>query len=240
MDLQRTMSARDAALPLLRSVPFFAGLDSAVLKAIAGHCRSKIYSAGQNVFMLGDPCLDLCILESGRVMFYRINAEGREQVLRVFERPGDTFCIPSAFSTGRYIVNIKAAIDTRLRLLSMDTVNHLMQDHPSIGLKLVATAGGHMAQLVTLAEDLALKTATGRLAKYLHEIAVGEGAAKSEHVRIPRSRLPEDELASILGTVRVNISRGFANLAQAGAIEVDRKFIRILNLPALGRISEGR
>ena len=240
MELPRTTNAPGAVLPLLQSVPYFSQLDPAVLNAIARHCRPKNCSAGQSVFMEGDPCLDLCILESGRVMFYRVNAEGREQVLKVFERPGDTFCIPSAFSTGRYIVNIKAAIDTRLRLLDMETVNRLVQDHPSIGLKLIATAGGHMSQLVTLAEDLALKTATGRLAKHLHEIAVSEGAAKSEPVRIPRGRLPEDELASMLGTVRVNISRGFTNLARAGAIEVNRRFVRILDLPALRRISKGK
>ena len=109
-----------------------------------------------------------------------------------------------------------------------------------MALKLVAVAGGHMTQLVTLAEDLALKSATGRLAKYLHEIAVAEGAAKGGQVRLPRGRLPEDELASLLGTVRVNISRSLTNLARAGAIGIDRRFIRILDLTVLRRISEGK
>jgi len=234
------MDAADAPLPLLRSVPHFAGLDPEVLKTIALRCRPKAIAAGQHVFMAGEPCLDLYVLESGRVKFYRVNAEGREQVLKVFERPGDTFCIASAFSTGAHIVSARAAAATRLHRLDMDTLNRLIREHPSVGRSLIATAGEHMAHLVGLAEDLALKTATERLAKHLHELALAEGAAQGGEIRLSRDRLAEEELASMLGTVRVNVSRSLANLARAGAIDIDREFIRIRDLAALRRISEGK
>ena len=227
-------------LSLLRSVPYFADLDPAVLTGMARLCRPKRYAAGEIIFTVGDPCLDLCILESGRVMFYRLNADGREQVLKVFEHPGDTFCIPSAFSEGRHIVSLKAAGETRLQLLGVETINQLVREHPSVGLKLIATAGQHMAHLVGLAQDLALKSATARLAKYLHDFGSRFGPATSEPIRIPRARLREDDLASILGTVRVNVSRSLKNLAREGAIDLDRKFIRLLDLRALKRISEGK
>ena len=234
------MNKRDAMLPLLQVVPYFADLDAAILRTIAARCRPKVIPAGQLAFAEGDPCLDLCILESGRVKFYRVNAEGREQILKVFERPGDTFCIASAFSTGRYIVSVAAATETRLCLLDLDTLNRLVREHPSMGLKLVTTAGEHLAHLVDLAEDLALKTATERLAKHLHELALADGAAKGKDIRLSRDRLPEEELASLLGTVRVNISRSLTNLVLAGAIDVDRGSIRIRDLGVLRRISEGK
>jgi CRP-like cAMP-binding protein len=229
-----------ALLSILSKVSYFRDLDPGVLAGIAGHCRARRCSAGEIVFMEGDPCLDLCVLESGRVLFYRINADGREQVLKVFERPGDTFCIPSAFSEGRHIVSVKATAETRLQLLGMETVNRIVQQYPSVGLKLIATAGEHMAHLVALAQDLALKSATARLAKHLLDVAAGESAAPNEPVQIPRARVREDELASILGTVRVNVSRGLRNLARQGAIELDRKFIRLLDLRMLKRIAQGK
>ncbi len=234
------MNTADTMLPLLRSVAHFAGLDPAVLKTIAVRCRPKLIPAGQHVFMEGEPCVDLYVLESGRVKFYRVNVEGREQVLKVFDCPGDTFCIASAFSTGRHIVSARAAAATRLYLLDIATVNGLVREHPSMGLKLVTTAGEHLEHLVGLAEDLALKSATGRLAKYLHELALAEDAAKGEEIRLSRDRLPEDELASMLGTVRVNVSRSLTNLARAGAIDIDRGFVRIRDLAALRRIAEGK
>jgi CRP/FNR family transcriptional regulator len=235
-----SMPTRDAVFSLVASAPQFADLDPIVLRTIVARSRPKDFRAGQVVFMEGDPCQNLCILESGRVKFFRVNAEGREQVLKVFERPGDMFCIASAFSTGRHIVSATAMTGTRLHLLDMDTVNRLTQEHPSLGLKMVGMAGQHMKHLVALADDLSLKTATGRLAKYLYEMAAAEGAGKAATARISRERLRAEELAAMLGTVRVHISRSLTSLADAGAIDLDRRFIRIRDLAILRRFFEGK
>ncbi len=109
-----------------------------------------------------------------------------------------------------------------------------------MALKLVATAAEQMTHLVALAEDLSLRTATARLAKYLYELAVAEGAENRKEVRLSRNRLPEEELASMLGTVRVHISRSLTNLVRAGAIDLNREFIRILDLTVLKQIFEGK
>ncbi len=39
--------------------------------------------------MEGDLCRHLYIFESRRVKFYQTSAEGREQILKVFDCPGD-------------------------------------------------------------------------------------------------------------------------------------------------------
>ena len=234
------MHTDEKTLQLLKTVPYFADLAPSVRATIATRCRPKSLQAGQLVFMEGNPCQDLYILELGRVNFYRTSPEGREQILKVFDRRGDTFCISSAFHTGRHIVSARAVIETRLRLLDVDTVNRLAQEHPSMALKLVATAAEQMTHLVALAEDLSLRTATARLAKYLYELAVAEGAENRKEVRLSRNRLPEEELASMLGTVRVHISRSLTNLVRAGAIDLNREFIRILDLTVLKQIFEGK
>ena len=234
------MKTPDATIQILKAVPYFAGLNWTVLATVADRCRSKVLREGQFVFVEGDPCQALYILESGRVKFYRASAEGREQTLKLFDRPGDTFCIPSAFSTGTHIVSAKAVTDARLYLLDIDTVNRLAREHPSVGLKLVATAGEHMKSLVTLAEDLSLKTVTARLAKFLCEQAAGQDAQTGSEIRLSRDHLPEEELASMLGTVRVHISRSLMNLSRAGAIELTRGFIRIRILTVLQQIAEGK
>ena len=234
------MNSPEDVVPLLKTVPYLCGLPSHILRTIATRSRSKSFRAGQSVFTEGDPCHHLHILESGRVKFYRTSPEGREQVMRVFERPGDTFCIPSAFRAGTYIVSARAVTEARLHLLDVDTLNRLAEGHPSVALKLVATAGEHMMHLVALAEDLSLKTATARLAKHLHELAAADGAKTGREIRLARERLPEEDLASMLGTVRVHVSRSLMNLVRAGAIDVDRSFIRIPDLAALKQIAEGK
>lgn len=234
------MNTSDTLVPFLKTIPYFAGLGPNALKSIAGCCQLKSFRAGQFIFLEGDLCQHLYILESGRVKFYRTSAEGREQILKVFDRPGDTFCIPSAFRAGRYIVSAKTVTETRLRILDTNMVSRLAEEHPSIALKLVATAGEHMTHLVGLAEDLSLKPVTARLSKYLYELAVAEGAEDGKEIRLSRDRLPEEELASMLGTVRVHVSRSLMNLVRAGAIDLNRGFIRIRDVKVLKQIAEGK
>jgi CRP-like cAMP-binding protein len=232
------MNTHHRTLSLIAAASQFADLEPNVLKTIAARCQPKAFDAGQAVFMEGDLCRNLFILESGRVKFFRVNAEGREQILKIFERPGDMFCIASAFSTRRHIVSAAALAGTRLQLLDMDAMNQIVREHPSVGIKMVRTAGEHLTYLVTLADDLSLKSATGRLAKHIHELAVAEGAAKD--IRIPRERLRAEDLAALLGTVRVHVSRSLTSLEGAGAIELDRHFVRVRDLEILKQFFEGK
>jgi CRP/FNR family transcriptional regulator len=132
------MNTFDAIFSVMAASAQFADLDPMVLRTIAACCRSETFLADQMVFMEGDPCRSLYILESGRVNFFRTNAEGREQILKVFERPGDMFCIASAFNTKIHIVSGRAVTETRLHLLDMDAMNSLAREHPSVGLKIVS------------------------------------------------------------------------------------------------------
>jgi CRP-like cAMP-binding protein len=232
------MNTHHRTLSLIAAASQFADLEPNVLKSIAARCQPKALDAGQAVFVEGDPCRNLFILESGRVKFFRVNAEGREQILKIFERPGDIFCIASAFSTRRHIVSAAALAGTRLQLLDMDAMNQIVQEHPSVGIKMVRTAGEHLTYLVTLADDLSLKSATGRLAKHIYELAVAEGSAKD--IRIPRERLRAEDLAALLGTVRVHISRSLTSLEGAGAIKLDRQFVRVRDLEILKQFFEGK
>ena len=63
------------------------------------------------VFTEGEPCRSLYILESGRVKCYRANAAGRDQILKVFDRRGDTFCLTSAFNAGTHREVIRMRYD---------------------------------------------------------------------------------------------------------------------------------
>ena len=219
---------------LLKSVACFADLDTRVLAEMAPRVRSKSYAPGATVFAEGDPCRDLYILAAGRVKFSRISVDGREQILRVFEHVGDTFCLASAFSTGTHIVTGTAASATHLLLLDLDLVRQIAGTHPAVGLKLVSAAGEHLKHLVELADDLALKSATSRLAKHLHASASSRGP---DGKRLPRGDYREEELAALLGTVRVNVSRTLANLARDGAIALEREAIVILDMEKLRRLA---
>jgi CRP-like cAMP-binding protein len=225
-------------IQLLNSVALFGGLEAPMLAELAPRLRPKSYAGGASVFVEGEPCRDLYILAEGRVKFSRMNVDGREQILKIFDRMGDTFCLASAFSTGTHIVTGTAATATNLLLLNLDVIREFVRHQPAVGLKLASIAGEHLRHLVDLADDLALKSATTRLAKHLHEAAMAQGAAGSG-VRLRREDYREEELAARLGTVRVNVSRILANLVRGGAIALERDAIVVRDMESLRRIAQG-
>jgi CRP-like cAMP-binding protein len=222
----------------LKSLAPFSGLPTAAVRAIAYRCRPKARQPGDVLFTEGDPCRDLYILAAGRVKCLRMNEEGREQILRIFERPGDMFCTTSAFSTGSHIVTAEAMTDVSLYAIDVETIKRVAFEQPAVAFALITAAAEHMRSLVTLANDLALKTATARVAKVLRERAESSGERDGKGIRLARAALREDELAAMVGTVRVHVSRSLKTLATMGTITLDRHSIYVRDLQALDRFFE--
>ncbi|MGH6886700.1 MAG: Crp/Fnr family transcriptional regulator, partial [Geminicoccales bacterium] len=152
------------------TLPSFRGVDPATLRTVAARCRPVSLGPAQSIFTEGDPCSHLYILAAGRVKCYRANAEGREQILKIFEHPGDIFCTTSAFSTGSHIVTAETMSDTSLYVIDVDTMKRMALQQPVMALALVTAAGDQMRSLVGLADDLSLKTARGLVKKCVNEI----------------------------------------------------------------------
>jgi CRP/FNR family transcriptional regulator len=227
------MDARSDALGFLKSHPPFASVDPAALKTLASRCRPSSRQPGETLFVEGDPCRDLYILVAGRVKAFRASPEGREQILKVFERPGDMFCMTSAFSTGSHIVAAEAMNDVRLYVVDVETMKRVALEQTAVALAVMTAAGDQMRSLVSLADDLSLKTATTRVAKLLWERARAEGRGDRRAIRLRRAELREDDIAAMVGTVRVHVSRSLKALATMGAITLDRDAIQINDLKAL-------
>jgi CRP-like cAMP-binding protein len=227
------MDPRPDAIRFLTRHPPFATLESATVKMIASRCRPRSGHPGETLFLEGDRCRDLFILAAGRVKCVRASAEGREQILRIFERPGDMFCMTSAFSTGSHIVTGVAMNDVSLYLIDVETMKRVALEQTAVALAIMTAAGEQMRSLVSLADDLSLKTATTRVAKLLWERARAAGGGEGREIRLRRTELREEEIAARVGTVRVHVSRSLKTLATMGAISLDRDSIRISDLKAL-------
>jgi CRP-like cAMP-binding protein len=227
------MDARPDAIRFLKSHSPLASVEPATMRTIASRCRPKSAHPGDTLFLEGDRCRDLFILTGGRVKCIRSSSDGREQILKIFEQPGEMFCMTSAFSTGSHIVTAVAMTDVSLYVIDVETMKRVALHQPAVALAIMTAAGDQMRSLVSLADDLSLKTATTRVAKLLLERARAEGARDGKEIRLARSELREEEIAARVGTVRVHVSRSLKTLATMGAITLDRDSIRIVDVKAL-------
>jgi CRP/FNR family cyclic AMP-dependent transcriptional regulator len=212
---------------LLRSISYFSGLDEATLKALAGVAVRRRYDAGQMIFVEGEPCAGLFIVERGRVKIFKLSPGGREQILHIFGA-GEGFNDVAILDGGPNPASVMALEPTSVLVIDRPSMVDLLERYPALSRAVIENLASRARHLVSLVEDLSLRTVMGRLAKLLLEQATEEVDLE----RVPRG-LTHAQMAARLGTVREVITRSLHKLEDEGIIKIERHKIIILDREAL-------
>ena len=86
---------------LVHDFPFFAGLDEATYNELLAQGQTRHYAKDETLFLDGEPCKGLFLVQSGLVKIYKLSESGREQILAV-QRPGDSVAELPLFDNGPY------------------------------------------------------------------------------------------------------------------------------------------
>jgi CRP/FNR family cyclic AMP-dependent transcriptional regulator len=214
----------DKTVELLRSVPYFAHLHEDALKAVSQAAVRRHYGKDEVIFLEGDPCAGLHIVEAGRIRAFKVSRDGREQVVKVLG-PGEFFNEVAVLDGGPNPVSAMAALESVLLIIGRNAMLDLLNRHPALAQGVIENLAARARHLVSLVEDLSLRTVSARLAKLLLTQAVGSDAA-------PR-RLTQQEMAAQLGTVREMVGRALRSFEEEGLIRFDRHRIMILDREGL-------
>ena len=216
---------RDRLCEHLQRVPYFAGLDAAALRELAGLATWQEYAPGAVIFLEGDVNTGLYSVHSGWIKVVKFSLDGREQVLRYFG-PGEIFSEIGIFLARPNPATAIALERTALWRLHRSTLQPLFAAHPDLLLHVMANMADRIAYLAEMVADLSLHTVEVRLARLLLEAA-------ADGTLVRQSWLTQAELAARLGTVPDVLSRALRTLADAGLIRFDRRQITILDRPSL-------
>jgi CRP/FNR family transcriptional regulator len=220
---------------LLRRVPYFAQLPDAVLGALAAACIERRYDRGQVIFLEGEPCAGLHIVSAGEVKIIKLSPQGREQILHQIG-PGDTFNDVAVLDGGQNPASAAAVTNASLWVITRAEMQRLAQAHPALAWALIESIARRARHLVSMVEDLSLRSVKSRLARLL--LAEADRAVSGGH--LDRSQMvTQAEMAARLGTVREMIGRALRELADDGLIEFDRHRIVIVNRDELIAVGEG-
>lgn len=210
---------------ILTKVPYFADLDLSVLDAIANHAVAENYQADVIVFLEGEPCSGLYIVESGWLKAMKSSLDGRDQVLH-YLGTGEVFNSISVFTNSPNPATVMTLEKTRVLRIEQNAMLHLLDEYPILARRIIKDLSKRVLHLVGLVEDLSLRTVEGRLARYLLS------QAKDDTV-VRQVWATQAELAARLGTVPDVLHRILRGLSDEGAIKVNRKQIDILNVAIL-------
>jgi len=188
---------------------------------------------GETFFMPMDLGETLFILKKGRVRIFRKNPEGREFTLVVLES-GTVFGEMSITAQRLRNAYAQALEPSDIAAMCRADVERLILEKPRVGLQLVHLLSDRLNTYEIRMEDLALKDVPARLASLIHLLIESQGVRTSTGYKIP-TRYTHQQLGTMIGANREAVTRAFATLREAGAVEVRRRYIHVEDIETLRR-----
>lgn len=210
---------------VLADIPSFEGLDNLTLEAISQAAIQRKFDADQVVFLEGEPCTGLYVVQEGWLKSVKISPTGREQVIR-FVGPGEVFNEIGLFAGRTNLVTVEAMEPVTLWVVRRDALLKLIDEHPSLSRVIIQNLAQRVLHLMQMVEDLSLRTVESRLARLLLERA-------SDDILSRRRWSTQAEMAKRLGTVPDVINRALRNLVEEQLIQIERHQIQILDRQGL-------
>jgi CRP/FNR family transcriptional regulator len=189
------------------------------------------FQRGQVIFREGDACPGVFVVGEGLVRIFRIAPNGKEHVLHLVP-PGGTFAEVAAIGGFRCPAFAEALENTRCALLPADPFARALRDDHQLCLQLLTGMAMWVKHLVGLVEDVTLRDAAGRVARYLLSVADASG-----RVTLPSLK---KHLASHLNLTSETLSRTLRRLGEGGLIEEDADGgLLVLDRRAMSDVAEG-
>jgi CRP/FNR family transcriptional regulator len=202
------------------------------LTAVQKITHFRKVARGEEVFAEGDPAEALYILSSGRVEIFKLNADGKKQLLRAIS-PGDMFAEAVMFSGASYPAFADATMDSELLVITRRDLVQLLYTHPQLSLKMLGALAHLLMKFNKMIEDLTLKEVPARVASLLLDYSEQTGR------KTFTLDMKMGELAEQVGTARETLSRTMRKLRYEGIIGVQGKTITILNTELLEEVAGG-
>jgi len=217
---------------ILSRVEILEPLSDEDLRALLRRSLETHLGAGETFFTPEDTTERLFILMKGRVRIFKA-AEGGELTLAEIG-PGTMFgemALTAQRLRGSYAQAIEPSI---LISMSRADLEHIIEENPQVGTRLVHLLSERLRSYESRIEDLTLKEVPARLANLILLLCEGEGVMTRQDIKIPH-HYTHERLGTMIGANREAVTRAFSKLQDEGGVELRRRLIHVRDMEALRR-----
>jgi CRP/FNR family transcriptional regulator len=221
-----------SVIDVLHGCRLFCEVPPAGFQRLAAMAGLRRFSKGQLIFREKQECPGVYVVGSGLVRVFKTAPGGKEHVLHVVG-PGNTFAEVAAIGRFDLPASAEAIEATVCALLPADRFRKALEEDHALCLGIVGGLTQWVRHLVGLMEDVVLRDAAGRLARFLLDAQPsGDGV-----IELPTLKR---HLASHLNLSSETFSRTLRRLVDAGLIaELEGNRVRLLDRDGLRQVTLG-
>lgn len=208
----------------LDASPLFSALPARALEELTVIARRVRWPAKDAAIQPRDTADRFFVIASGRMEVTRVNPENGRGIGLMLLGPGDAFDLLRLVD-GRPFEGWTRSVEALETVaIPLETVRKLRAEYVDFARALDAAIGQMLRAVADLASELALHDTDTRLARFLRRQAVPASPASAAR---EVSGLSHDLVATMIGSVRVVVSRRIQELRREGVISVRRERIRV-------------
>jgi CRP/FNR family transcriptional regulator len=176
----------------------------------------------------------LVLVGTGELKVSLASEEGREQIVRLAS-PGQ-LVVEGFTPTSVCPVSVVARIPTDVWVFPSDGVERLCRERAELSVAIMSSMAFAARRMADALYDVSLHPVEQRLATFILGQVTRGNAAPEPPLVIERT-LDVNTIASMLGTVREEITRAQSRLRRRGVLDLSRDRVTVLDLDALIRIA---
>ena len=185
----------------------------------------------------GDACKHLYILLSGEVKVYKSLPNGKQQIHKLVQIPGDLIACEDLYLEA-HGSSAEALNEVTVCHLKCDDLHNSAERYKEISDTLMRAMSRNLNSYIRHISNLGQKNALQRLASYLVYLNDTHQQRHLKNCHL-KDLLSRTELADMLGVTQRTLIRSIKQLESDGYINISREGFLILDLAALEKISSG-
>jgi CRP-like cAMP-binding protein/class 3 adenylate cyclase len=231
LDMSTAGSAVEPVVELMNNA-LFAGLPPQLGKVLRQRVHRRAFATGAYLTRQGEPADSVFVIEHGLVRVARRSRQGRELVMALLGAGDMLGELGVLEADGSRTANALALEQTTCVTLARSDLEAVVRTTPELALRLLAALGSRVRHQDEELAQVAFLDVPGRLAHKLLELSAGHGEPVAGGVRI-RVRLPQAELAAMVGSSREIVNRALRRFVALGAVSIEHGLITILDADRL-------
>ncbi len=211
---------------ILSQFEFYHNAPTALQKEILSHAQFTTLEGGVEVYREGETCQRVAFVGDGSIRVFKRHDGGREITLYHVRQAESCILTTSGVLTGkRYpataVVEADHAVDAVI--LPPEQFHRWVHEHQVVRDYVFSMMSLRIADIMSLIEEITFGKMDNRIAHFLIEKFTGEGTfLRSIHIT-------HEQIADELGTAREVVSRLLKEFERAGALELGRGRVRMIN-----------
>jgi len=216
---------------------YFSSLSVEAKRDLQPGLSLKRFNKKEALYKEGDSCSHLYILLSGEVKVYKTLPNGKQQIHKLAQIPGDLIACEDLYLK-THGSSAEALNDVSVCHLTCDELRSSTERYREISDTLLQAMSRNLNSYIRHIANLGQKNALERLASYLVYLNETHHARhlKNSYLQHSLSRI---ELADMLGVTQRTLIRGIKQLEADGYISINNEGFCILDFHALEKISSG-